>query len=99
MKESQFTKLLSFLERLDNAKITYWMEHAREDSILISTVAPGEYWEIEFMEDGSIEIERYRSTGKIEDESRLADLFAAFSNDDESSNSEADEANVHDATV
>ena len=42
MKADPFSKLISFLERLDNAKITYSMEHSRDDAIMVIAFAPGE---------------------------------------------------------
>ena len=44
--------------------------------------APGQYWEIEFMLDGDIDIERYRSDGQIDDDSVLQDLFDLWSEDE-----------------
>ena len=82
MKDNQFAKLLAFLERLDRAKIPYSMQHSRDDAVMIVAFAPGEYWEIEYLEDGDIEIERYRSNGHIDDESVLEELFALCSDDD-----------------
>jgi hypothetical protein len=32
---------------------------------MITVAVPGERWEIEFLDDGSIEIERFISNGKI----------------------------------
>jgi hypothetical protein len=82
MKENQFSKLLTFLERLDKAKIPYNMCHSRDDAIMVVAFAPGQYWEIEFLEDGDIDIERYRSDGHIDDESVLEELFALCSDDE-----------------
>ena len=78
MTENQFGKLLAFLERLDQAKIAYSMEHSRDNALMVTTVSPGVYWEIEFLDDGEIEVERYVSNGKIDNESVLEDLFAQF---------------------
>ena len=75
MSTNQFNRLIALLERLDEARIPYTMEHSREDAIMILAFAPGEYWEIEFLGDGEIDIERYRSNGKIHDESVLQELF------------------------
>jgi hypothetical protein len=75
MSTNQFNKLIALLERLDEARIPYTMEHSRENAIMILAFAPGEYWEIEFLENGEIDIERYRSNGKIDDESILQELF------------------------
>jgi len=82
MKENPFTKLVNFLERLDGAKIPYTLSHSRTDAVMVCAFAPGEYWEIEFMEDGGIDIERYRSDGKIHDERALADLFQLCSDEE-----------------
>jgi hypothetical protein len=76
MKDKIFSKLLMFLERLDKAKITYTMEHSRDEAVMVNLVVPGEYWEIEFLEDGAIEVECYRSNGKICDESVLDEMIA-----------------------
>src|SRR5216683_7245209 len=94
MNANQFSKLLAFLERLDKAKIHYTMEHSRNDAIMILAFAPGEYWEIEFLEDGDIDIERYRSDGVIHNESILEELFELWS--DEKPQAE-EAANQHDA--
>lgn len=82
MKANQFSRLLAFLERLDQAKISYSIRHSRDDALMIVAFAPGEYWEIEFLEDGDIDIERYRSNGHIDDESILEELFALWSEED-----------------
>jgi len=79
MKRPTFVKMLAFLERLEQAKISHTMQHSREDAIMVTAFAPGQYWEIEFLEDGAIEIERFRSDGHIDDESILPELFALCS--------------------
>ncbi len=82
MKENQFSNFLAFLERLGRAKIVYHFEHSRDDAVMITVVSPGVYWEIEFLEDGGVEVERYRSDGHIDDESVLEELFAQFSDEE-----------------
>jgi hypothetical protein len=82
MKTNKFSQLLALLERLDRAKIPYPMRHSREDAVMIVAFAPEEYWEIEFLEDDEVEIERYRSNGHIDDASVLEELFALWSDDD-----------------
>jgi hypothetical protein len=81
MKANQFSKLLAFLERLDQARVPYQMRHSREDALMVIAFAPGQYWEIEFLEDGDIDIERYRSDGRIDDDSILEELFALWADD------------------
>ncbi len=49
---------------------------------MIEACVPGQRWEIEFVDYGEevqIEIERFVSSGNIEDEAALDDLFAKFS--------------------
>jgi hypothetical protein len=82
MKIDQFSRLLGFLERLDSAKIGYVLKHSRVDALMIVAYSPVGYWEIEFLVDGEIEIERYRSDGRIEDESILEELFASWADPD-----------------
>lgn len=85
MQTNQFNRLLAFLERLAQAKISYQLKHSRDDALMIVVYAPGEYWEIEFVADGDIDIERYRSNGRVEDDSVLEELFALWSHDENSS--------------
>src|SRR5271170_1570692 len=79
---NQFSRFLAFLERLDAARIRHYsLAHTRDNAIMVCVVSPGTYWEIEFLEDGDVEVERYVSTGKIEDEDALTGLFDAFSDE------------------
>lgn len=51
---------------------------------MIEVDVPGERWEIEFVDyddEVHVEIERFRSNGKIYDESILEKLFAEYSAD------------------
>ena len=73
--ETSFGKLLGFLDRLEKAKIWYRMEHLR-DSVMVSLAIPGQRLEVEFFEDGHVEVERFLSPGAIGDESDLERLFA-----------------------
>jgi hypothetical protein len=82
MNGNQFNRLLAFLERLDQAKVRYTMRHSREDALMVVVYAPGQYWEVEFLEDGDVEIERYRSNGHIDNESVLEELFALWAEPD-----------------
>lgn len=74
---------LQLLRRLDAAKIFYRLSSSRSDAVAIEVDVPGERWEIEFMEDGSVEIERFKSDGTIHDESALTELFSRYGETDE----------------
>jgi hypothetical protein len=71
--------VLAVLRRLDTARIRYRLEQTRDDAIAIEVVVPGERWEIEFLENGEVEIEIFRSNGEILDAHALDDLCARFS--------------------
>src|SRR5207245_1110903 len=82
MNQDKFSRLLEFLRKLDGAKIAYTLRHSRENAIMVTINIPGERWEVEFLEDDEIEVERFRSNGHIDDESVLDELFADFSDKD-----------------
>jgi hypothetical protein len=79
MKTNLFDKLTSFLQNLEQQKIVYTLAHHRDEAIMVSVAVPGERWEIEFLNDGSIEIEKFISNGDIVGEEALKDLFARYS--------------------
>ena len=72
---NSLAKLLTFLDRLEEANISYRLDHVR-DSIMIIAAVPGERWEIEFFEDDHVEVERFASSGGMEDENVLDELLA-----------------------
>jgi hypothetical protein len=78
MNINQFDRLVAFLRRLDSAKISYRLQNYREGALSVLAHAPGEYWEIDFLADGSVEIERFRSDGRVHDDTMLEDLFALW---------------------
>ena len=45
----------------------------------MSVALPGERWEVEFLNDGSVEIERFISQGEISGEEALNELFSRYS--------------------
>jgi hypothetical protein len=76
---TQPANLLSFLNDLRAAKINYRLGHARDEAILVEVAVPGERWEIEFFENGSVEVEIFKSDGTIHDASALTELLAKHS--------------------
>ncbi len=84
-----FRSILDLLRRLEEAKIWYEMRHIRDEALMIEVALPGQRWEIEFVEyddEVQIEVERFVSNGRIDDESALDELFAKFSDKEESVN-------------
>lgn len=72
-KGDRFGRLLDYLNRLDAASVHYTLAHTRPDSIMIDVSIPGWRWEIEFMADGSVDVERYRSVAGVENDPSLLD--------------------------
>lgn len=70
-------KLLRFLDELEGRKIYYKLNKVRE-AVMVEVAVPGERWEIEFFEDGTVEIEKFRSTGEMFDENEIEALFESF---------------------
>jgi hypothetical protein len=67
--------LSDFLGRLDSAGLSYRLDRVR-DAIMVHVAIPGERWEVEFMDAGGVEVERFRSDGLIQDDSSFDELFA-----------------------
>jgi len=73
-----YKELLSFLNRLTEAKIHHSLRHSRPDAITVEVNVPGERWEVEFVDYGDevqIEIEIFRGGGVTGDERTLEELF------------------------
>jgi hypothetical protein len=67
-----FERLLDFLNRLDAARVRYTLGHTGPESVMVDIALRGWRWEVEFMVDGSIEIERYQSVTGVEDDPQFA---------------------------
>ena len=70
-REDAFKRLLDFLNRLEGVGIHYVLAHTRPDFMMVDVSVPGWRWEIEFMADGSLDIERYKSMAEIESDPEL----------------------------
>jgi hypothetical protein len=71
-------KLNALLAQLRQAKIHHSLRDTRENAVSVDVAVPGERWEIDLLDDGSVEIEVFRSDGTIHDESKLVELLAEF---------------------
>lgn len=69
------TRLLTFLNQLRAGRIHYRLDQHRDDAIMVEIAIPGERWEVEFLDDGSVEAEVFRSDGAILDASALDQLI------------------------
>ena len=71
----KLSKLTRFLDRLDDEEIHYALSSLREGAVMVTVTLPGQRWEVEFLADGKIEIEIFKSDGEVHDESIMDDLF------------------------
>lgn len=72
----QLEQLLKFLAALDAAATRYTLGAHRRDGIIVTVAASrNERWDVEFLTDGSVQIERFVSTGGV-DEADPAALVA-----------------------
>jgi len=78
MSQSPFRKLTTFLKRLEGAHVHYLLAYHREDVLMVLVTVPGERWEVEFLADGSIEVERFVSNGEICSEDALSELWTKY---------------------
>lgn len=74
------TELIDLLERLEENGIAYRLEHNRPESVTVVVSVPGEIWEIEFLRDGDIEIEKFISDGSIHREEAIEVLLNQHGN-------------------
>ena len=79
MKNAIFKNLTTFLNELEQKSISYTLAHNRDESIMVLVAIPGERWEIEFLGDGSVEIEKFTGNGEIYGKDILNELFARYS--------------------
>lgn len=56
-------KLFHFCDALDTLHVRYGVLIARDDAVMVTVVSPGQYIDVEFFNDGSVEIERFLSRG------------------------------------
>lgn len=82
MSQPPFDKLTTFLKHLDEANIHHTLASPRDDAIMVCVTVPGERWEIEFLGDGSVEVERFISTGDVCGEEVLHELLTRYADEE-----------------
>ena len=71
--------LFAFCAALDELHVRYGMLVTRSGAVMVTVVIPGQYLEIEFFTDGTVEIERFVSQGvEGASEAELDELIEAF---------------------
>jgi hypothetical protein len=82
MRSNIFKKLTAFLSELEQQGVSYSLAHNRDEAIMVIATAPGERWEIEFLDNGTVEVERFTSDGQIYGQEILKELFARYSEEE-----------------
>ena len=59
-------------KQLNSRHIPYEVKIVRSDALMVCVAVPGERWEIEFFDDGHIEVEKFISQG-VEEGSGVAE--------------------------
>ncbi len=71
--------LTTFAERLDEAGISYQLMIYRADAVSFFIAVPGERWEVDYLSDGTVDVEVFKSDDTDLDAAKLDDLFARYS--------------------
>lgn len=66
--------LFEFMKSLEDNRIDFRLDRVRE-TVMVIVAIPGERWEVEFFEDGSIEVERFLGQGVVPSDGLLATLL------------------------
>ena len=80
---AKLSKLTKFLDRLDKESIHYTLTSITEGAVTVGVGAPDQHWQIEFCEDGDIEVQVFESDGETRDFSSVKQLFEAHEDDDD----------------
>ena len=79
MTEHTINEILTFLRRLESVRIDSQLTNTQPSAITVLVTVPGERWEVDFHQDGTVAVERFKSDGSILDERALDELFAKYS--------------------
>ena len=71
-------KMLSFLNKLEKKSIYYKLNKVRDEAIMVEVAVPGQRWEIEFLDDGSVDVEKFISEQDLYDARELEVLLKEF---------------------
>ncbi len=73
-----FETLQSIFGTLEEAAIDFTVARNRDDAVSIHAVVPGERWEIDVLDDGTVDFERFVSDGEVLDDRALKQSIARF---------------------
>ncbi|WP_251032698.1 hypothetical protein [Bacillus sp. ISL-7] len=72
-------ELINFLNKLEESNIFYKLNKVRDEAIMVEITVLGQRWEVEFMNDGTVEIEKFISDGDFYDFKEIEIISNDFS--------------------
>lgn len=78
MQPAPFAKLMKIIRALEAAQIHFTVSYHRYEAVSILATVPGERWEIDVLEDGDVDFERFVSTGGVQSEPEMTEFIAKF---------------------
>jgi len=78
MNPEPFAKFMEIIRALEKAQIHYRVDKHRYDGISIEATVPGERWEIDVLEDGEVDFERFVSDGNVTGEEEMIQAIAKW---------------------
>jgi hypothetical protein len=80
MKGPAMDKFLSFIRQLRTYSLSYSLHDSigsfGREAIMVTVNVPGNRYEVEFFEDGHVEVERFTSSGDIYGEEELVEILS-----------------------
>ena len=70
-KVDPYRRLMKIIHALEAARIHFTVTRYRRDAISIQATVPDERWEIDVLEDGTVEFERFVSVGGVTGKTEL----------------------------
>ena len=74
----QVRRFQTVILNLRAAQIHFTLSTHREDALSILATVPGERWEIDVLDDGEVDFERFVSDGEIGDAAALDELIPRY---------------------
>jgi hypothetical protein len=78
LKPGPFAKFMEIIDSLERASIHYRVDKHRDDGISIEVAVPGERWEVDVLEDGEVDFERFVSNGHVGGEDEMNQAIAKW---------------------
>src|SRR5437899_9739935 len=79
-KADPYRRLMKIIHALEEARIHFSVTRYRRDAISVLATVPGERWEIDVLEDGEVEFERFTSAGGVAGKAELKEAIAKIAN-------------------